>query len=155
MRWKIEENNEHSKDLLLPSSHPPAGKESVTAGEPLAAYAGMAALWTGFCRLDPRPDGDPAPLGPMIVDKLEAAVGGRAVALVPADDPRGTLRDDLVTVPLTESSLARWSSPRAPTTTTRSSPTTWSPRRIFSSATLTRSLRSSAWLRDVSSYWCT
>ncbi|MET8869648.1 methyltransferase domain-containing protein [Nonomuraea sp. NPDC004580] len=53
--------------LLLPASHPLAGKESVTAAdfadEPLVACAGMAALWTGFWRLDPRPNGDPALLG--------------------------------------------------------------------------------------------
>ncbi|MFB9471413.1 LysR family transcriptional regulator [Nonomuraea salmonea] len=94
--------------LLLPATHPLAGKESVTAAdfadEPLVACAGMAALWTGFWRLDPRPNGDPAPLGHMIVDtfedKLETVADGRAIALVPADDPRPALRDDLTTVPV-------------------------------------------------------
>ncbi len=92
--------------LLVPASHRLAGKESVTpddfADEPLVACAGMAAAWTGFWRLDPRPDGSPAPLGPQLVDtfedKLEAVADGRAVALVPADDRRGALRDDLATV---------------------------------------------------------
>lgn len=94
--------------LLVPSAHRLAGKESVTPGdfadEPLVACAGMAALWTGFWRLDPRPDGSPAPLGPMLVDtfedKLEVVADGRAIALVPADDRRATLRDDLATVPV-------------------------------------------------------
>lgn len=94
--------------LLVPASHRLAGKESVTpedfADEPLVACAGMAALWTGFWRLDPRPDGSPAPLGPLLVDtfedKLEVVADGRAVALVPADDRRCTLRDDLATVPV-------------------------------------------------------
>ncbi|GAA3598818.1 LysR family transcriptional regulator [Nonomuraea rosea] len=94
--------------LLVPASHPLAGKESVTAadfaGEPLVACAGMAGLWTEFWRLDPRPNGERAALGPMVVDtfedKLEAVADGRAIALVPADDPRATLRDDLVTIPV-------------------------------------------------------
>ncbi|MGW4794553.1 LysR family transcriptional regulator [Nonomuraea sp. NPDC004297] len=94
--------------LLVPAGHRLAGEKSVTAadfaGEPLVACAGMAALWTGFWRLDPRPDGAPAPLGPMIVDtfedKLEAVADGLAIALVPAGDTRAALRDDLVTVPV-------------------------------------------------------
>ncbi|AXL92905.1 LysR family transcriptional regulator [Streptomyces sp. CB09001] len=94
--------------LLVPAFHRLARKKSVTpddfTDEPLVACAGMAALWTGFWRLDPRPDGSPAPLGPMLVDtfedKLEVVADGRAVALVPADDRRCTLRDDLATVPV-------------------------------------------------------
>ncbi|MFD0058597.1 LysR family transcriptional regulator [Streptomyces sp. NPDC127168] len=94
--------------LLVPSFHRLAGKESTTpddfTDEPLVACAGMAALWTGFWRLDPRPDGSPAPLGPMLVDtfedKLEVVADGRAIALVPADDRRCTLRDDVVTIPV-------------------------------------------------------
>ncbi|GIM95373.1 LysR family transcriptional regulator [Paractinoplanes toevensis] len=94
--------------LLVPATHPLAGKEAVRprdfAGEPLVACAGLASLWTDFWRLDPRPDGRPAPLGPTLVetfeDKLEAVADGRAVALIPADDRRVSLRDDLVTVPV-------------------------------------------------------
>lgn len=94
--------------LLVPASHRLAGKESVTtgdiAGEPLVACAGMGAQWTAFWRLEPRPNGGRAPLGPTLVDtfedKLEAIADGRAVALVPADDRRFTLRQDLVTVPV-------------------------------------------------------
>ncbi|MBB6550977.1 LysR family transcriptional regulator [Nonomuraea rubra] len=94
--------------LLVPASHPLAGKESVSpddfAREPLVACAGMAAAWTGFWRLAPRPDGAPAPLGPMLADtfedKLEVVADGRAVAIVPAGDRRSTLRDDLVTIPV-------------------------------------------------------
>ncbi|MFF4472287.1 LysR family transcriptional regulator [Streptomyces sp. NPDC001599] len=94
--------------LLVPAFHRLARKKSVTpddfTDEPLVACAGMAALWTGFWRLDPRPDGSPAPLGPMLVDtfedKLEAVADGRAIALVPADDRRCTLRDDLATIPV-------------------------------------------------------
>ncbi|MEF3114967.1 LysR family transcriptional regulator [Streptomyces chrestomyceticus] len=96
------------RSLLVPASHRLAGKESVTpddfTDEPLVACAGMAALWTGFWRLDPRPDGSPAPLGPLLVDtfedKLEVVADGRAIALVPADDRRCALRHDLVTVPV-------------------------------------------------------
>jgi DNA-binding transcriptional LysR family regulator len=94
--------------LLVPAAHRLAGKESVSpadfADEPLVACAGMAAASTGFWRLEPRPNGDPAPLGPMLVDtfedKLEVVADGRAVAIVPAGDRRTTLRDDLATVPV-------------------------------------------------------
>ncbi|MFF0463855.1 LysR family transcriptional regulator [Streptomyces mexicanus] len=92
--------------LLVPTLHRLAGKKVVTpddfADEPLVACAGMAAHWTGFWRLDPRPDGTPAPTGPVLVDtfedKLEVVAAGQAVALAPADDPRCSLRDDLTTV---------------------------------------------------------
>ncbi|MGW3466081.1 LysR family transcriptional regulator, partial [Streptomyces olivaceoviridis] len=54
--------------------------------------------------LDPRPDGSPAPLGPLSVDtfedKLEAIADGRAIALVPADDRRWALRTDLAAIPV-------------------------------------------------------
>lgn len=94
--------------LLVPTSHRLAGKESVSpddfAHEPLVACAGMAAAWTEFWRLDPRPDGNPAPLGPLLVDtfedKLEVVADGRAIAIVPAEDRRSTLRDDLATIPI-------------------------------------------------------
>jgi DNA-binding transcriptional LysR family regulator len=94
--------------LLVPASHRLAGKESVSpddfADEPLVACAGMAAAWTDFWRLAPRPDSNPAPLGPMLVDtfedKLEVVADGRAIAIVPVDDRRSTLRDDLTTVPI-------------------------------------------------------
>ncbi|MFE7077323.1 LysR family transcriptional regulator [Streptomyces sp. NPDC057620] len=94
--------------LLVPASHRLAGKESVTPGdfteEPLVACGGMAALWTQFWRLDPRPDGSPAPLGPIpadtFEDKLEVVADGRAIALLPADDRRCTLRNDVVTIPV-------------------------------------------------------
>ncbi|WP_338598080.1 LysR family transcriptional regulator [Saccharopolyspora sp. SCSIO 74807] len=96
------------RSLLVPASHRLAERESVRpedfTDEPLVACAGMAAVWTGFWRLEPRPDGSPAPLGPMLVDtfedKLEVVADGRAVALVPANDRRCALRDDLATVPV-------------------------------------------------------
>ncbi|WP_129844234.1 LysR family transcriptional regulator [Streptomyces sp. RFCAC02] len=94
--------------LLVPADHPLAGRESVTPGDfgdaPLVACAGMAAVWNGFWRLEPRPDGGRAPLGPLLVDtfedKLEVVADGRAIAVVPAGDRRLTLRDDLTTVPI-------------------------------------------------------
>ncbi len=99
---------EEPRVLLVPASHRLAGKESITpddfAGEPLVACVGMAEAWNGFWRLEPRPGGDPAPLGPVVVDtfedKLELVADGRAIAVVPAYDRRCTLRDDLTTVPV-------------------------------------------------------
>ncbi|WP_246127774.1 LysR family transcriptional regulator [Amycolatopsis rhizosphaerae] len=94
--------------LLVPASHRLAGKESVSPGdfadEPLLSCAGMPPAWTGFWLLDPRPGQDPAPPAPMlggtIEDKIEAVADGRAVAVMPADDRRSTLRDDLATIPI-------------------------------------------------------
>lgn len=99
---------EEPRALLVPASHRLAGRESVGqddfADEPLVACAGMAAVWSGFWRLEPRPDGSPAPLGPLLVDtfedKLEVVADGRALAVVPAHDRRCALRDDLATVPV-------------------------------------------------------
>jgi len=92
--------------LLVPASHPLAGKGRVTpadiAAEPLVGCTGMGAPWTSFWRLEPRPDGAPAPVGPALADtyedKLEAIADGTAIAVVPAGDRRHTLRPGLVTV---------------------------------------------------------
>ncbi|MEU8612791.1 LysR family transcriptional regulator [Actinoplanes sp. NPDC048791] len=97
---------EEPRVLVLPASHRLAGKEIVTLAdftdEPMVACAGAPATWTGFWRLEPRPDGGGAPLAVMpadtIEDKLEAVADGQAVALIAANDPRVTARDDLVTV---------------------------------------------------------
>ncbi|RSN19893.1 LysR family transcriptional regulator [Amycolatopsis sp. WAC 01416] len=94
--------------LLVTSSHRLAGKESVSAAdiaaEPLVGCTGMGSDWTSFWRLEPRPDDEPAPLGPTVAetydDKLEAIVEGTAIAVIPAHDRRFTLRPDLVTVPI-------------------------------------------------------
>ncbi|WJK32938.1 LysR family transcriptional regulator [Solwaraspora sp. WMMA2065] len=96
--------------LVVPAAHRLAGKESVTAAdiaaEPLVGCTGMGADWTGFWRLEPRPDGSPAQLGPTLADtyddKLEAIADGSAIAVVPANDRRFSLRPDLVTVAIHE-----------------------------------------------------
>ncbi|PZG43672.1 hypothetical protein C1I98_18115 [Spongiactinospora gelatinilytica] len=91
-----------------PATHRLAGKKSITpedfAGEALVPCTGATAAWSGFWRLEPRPGGRPAPLGPLVVDtfedKLELIADGAAVAVLPAGDRRGTLRDDLAVVPI-------------------------------------------------------
>ncbi len=62
--------------LLVPLDHRLAGKESVTLGdiadEPIPRLPDPA--WNAYWRIDPRPDGSPAPDGPFveaIEDKLE------------------------------------------------------------------------------------
>jgi DNA-binding transcriptional LysR family regulator len=97
--------HDEPRALLVPVFHRLAGKESVTPGdfadEPLVVGAGTAAVRTACLRLAPRPDGSPAPLlVDTCEDELEAVAAGRAVALVPAGALRGSLRDDLVTVPV-------------------------------------------------------
>lgn len=91
--------------LLMPTTHRLAGRESVTlddfADEPLIRYPDPA--YDAFWRLDPRPDGRPAPDGPLVAahaDKLESIAGGQAIALAPAADGNSTPRHDLTTVPV-------------------------------------------------------
>ena len=91
--------------LLVPRDHRLAGKESVTlediADEPLPRAADPA--WDAFWRVDPRPDGSPAPGGPLIEtveDKLELVAGGQAVAIVPGGPGYLGLRSDLTAIPL-------------------------------------------------------
>ena len=91
--------------LLVSLDHRLAGKESVTvddiAGEPLPRVSDPG--WNAFWRIDPRPDGSPAPGGPLIEtveDKFELIAGGQAVAIVPAGEHAKSPRPDLTMVPL-------------------------------------------------------
>lgn len=91
--------------LLMPLDHRLAGKEYVTlddiADEPLPRVLDPA--WNAFWRIDPRPDGRPAPDGPLVTDlqdKLEYIASGQAVAIVSASLPATAIRPDLTTVPL-------------------------------------------------------
>jgi DNA-binding transcriptional LysR family regulator len=91
--------------LLVPLDHRLAGKESVTvddiAGEPIPRMPDPA--WNAYWRIDPRPDGSPAPDGPLvgaIEDKNELIAAGQAVAIVPGGFPAGSIRPDLTTIPL-------------------------------------------------------
>jgi DNA-binding transcriptional LysR family regulator len=93
------------RELLIPPDHRLAGKESVTlddiAGEPMPRLSDPA--WNAYWRIDPRPDGSPAPDGPLVndvEDKLELIAAGQAVAIVSAGLRAGILRPDLTTVPL-------------------------------------------------------
>ncbi|MGP3971643.1 LysR family transcriptional regulator [Streptomyces sp. 6N223] len=92
--------------LLVPVDHRLAGKESVTlddiADEPLPRMP-SAPDWDAFWRIDPRPDGRPAPDGPVIdavEDKFEVVADGQAVAIVSAGLRADRLRPDVTTVPL-------------------------------------------------------
>jgi DNA-binding transcriptional LysR family regulator len=91
--------------LLVPRDHRLAGKESVTlddiAGEPIPKMPDP--LWNAFWRVDPRPDGTPAPDGPLVAaieDKNELIASGQAVAIIPGGIPGGGIRPDLTTIPL-------------------------------------------------------
>jgi len=91
--------------LLIPLEHRLAGKESVTlqdiADEPMPRLPDAA--WNAYWRIDPRPDGSPAPGGPLveaIEDKIELIAAGQAVAIIPAGVRTVSPRPDLTTVPL-------------------------------------------------------
>ena len=93
--------------LLVPLDHRLAGKESVTvddiADEPVPQIPGADPAWAAFWRIDPRPDGRPAPGGPVIralEDKFEFVADGRAVAIVAGVRPGQTVRPDIVAIPL-------------------------------------------------------
>lgn len=92
--------------LVVPVDHRLAGKESVTvddiADEPLPRVRDSDPAWSAFWRLEPRPDGRPAPDGPVIEaldDKFEVIAAGQAVA-ISVGVSGGSLRPDLTTVPL-------------------------------------------------------
>ena len=91
--------------LMVPLDHRLAGKESVTlddiADEPIPKLPDPA--WNAYWRIDPRPDGSPAPDGPLVAaieDKNELIAAGDAVAIIPGGLPAGTIRPDLTTIPL-------------------------------------------------------
>jgi len=93
------------RELLVPLDHRLAGKESTTlddiADEPIPRLPDAA--WNAFWRIDPRPDGSPAPDGPLveaIEDKNELVAAGQAVAIIPAGLGTGSKRPDLTTIPL-------------------------------------------------------
>jgi DNA-binding transcriptional LysR family regulator len=96
---------EEPRVLMVPAVHRLAGRTSVTladfADEALVRYTDP--VYDAFWRLTPRPDGRPAPDGPLVeavADKLELIAGGEALALAPAGDQHTPLRRDLTTVPV-------------------------------------------------------
>jgi len=91
--------------LVVSVDHRLAGKESVTlddiAGEPMPRLPDP--VWNAYWRIDPRPDGNPAPDGPLVEaleDKNELIASGQAVAIIPGGLHTGRLRPDLTTIPL-------------------------------------------------------
>lgn len=93
--------------LVIPLGHRLAGKESVTlddiADEPLPRVRNSDPVWSAYWRIDPRPDGRPAPDGPLIEaleDKFEIVAAGQAVAISAGGRGGSSLRPDLTTVPL-------------------------------------------------------
>ena len=91
--------------LMVPADHRLAGKESVTlddiADEPIPRMPDPA--WNAYWRIDPRPDGRPAPDGPLVEaheDKNELIASGQAVAIIPGGVLTGSPRPDLTVIPL-------------------------------------------------------
>ncbi|MDT0269223.1 LysR family transcriptional regulator [Streptomyces sp. DSM 44915] len=93
--------------LVVPREHRLAGKESVTvddvADEPIPRVRQSDPLLNAYWRLDPRPDGRPAPDGPLVEaleDKHELIAAGQAVAIGPPLDHATGLHPGLTTIPL-------------------------------------------------------
>ena len=91
--------------LLVPRDDRLAGKESVTlddiAGKPMPRLADS--MRNVYWRVDPRPDGTPAPGGPFVnalEDKLEVIAAGQAVAIVSAGLRAEGMHPDLIAIPL-------------------------------------------------------
>ncbi|GAA2871193.1 LysR family transcriptional regulator [Nonomuraea rubra] len=92
--------------LMVALDHRLAGRESVTlddiADEPLPRLAEPDPAWEAFWRIDPRPDGSPAPDGPVIEsveDKFELIATGEAVA-IGASPHLARFRPDITAIPL-------------------------------------------------------
>ena len=92
--------------VIVPLDHRLAGKESVTlddiADEPLPRLRESDPAWSAYWRIDPRPDGRPAPDGPIIdalEDKFELVASGQAVT-ISAGFNISSLRPDLTSIPL-------------------------------------------------------
>lgn len=92
--------------LIVPLDHRLAGKESVTlddiADEPMPRMRESDPEWSAYWRIDPRPDGRPAPDGPVIdalEDKFELVASGQAV-VISAGHAISALRPDLTAIPL-------------------------------------------------------
>jgi DNA-binding transcriptional LysR family regulator len=92
--------------VIVPPDHRLAGKEHVTlddiADEPMPRLRESDPAWSAYWRIDPRPDGRPAPDGPIIdtlEDKFELVASGQAV-IISAGRNISALRPDLTAIPL-------------------------------------------------------
>jgi DNA-binding transcriptional LysR family regulator len=92
--------------VILPLGHRLAGKEYVTlddiADEPMPRLRESDPAWSAYWLIDPRPDGRPAPDGPVIddlEDKFELVAAGQAIVISAGHTTRSP-RPDLTTVPL-------------------------------------------------------
>nr|WP_203217825.1 hypothetical protein [Nocardia terpenica] len=80
---------------------PRAEEIAAVVDEPLPQVRGSDPAWSAFWRIEPRPDGKPAPLGP-VIDALEGefelVAAGQVVAI--SAGRRSELRPDLIAIPL-------------------------------------------------------
>ncbi len=92
--------------VLLPVDHRLAHKDFLTlddiADEPIPRLRRSNPAWSAYWRMDPRPDGRPAPDGPIIdalEDKLEVVAAGEAIVIT-AGGQFPALRPDVIALPL-------------------------------------------------------
>ena len=96
---------EEPRVLLVARDHRLAGRPYLTlddiADEPMPRWRDPD--WSAFWRIDPRPDGRPAPDGPVVDtldEKFDLIASGELVVIVAAGLRASSLRPDLATVPL-------------------------------------------------------
>ncbi|GAA2077736.1 LysR substrate-binding domain-containing protein [Streptomyces albiaxialis] len=107
-RLRLTELWSEPRVLVVSTEHRLAGKESVTVDdlgdEALPRCPSAVPEWSDFTRLEPRPDGVPAPSAPSdyeaFEDKLDLVAEERTVLILAAGDRRPRLRPGLTTVPI-------------------------------------------------------
>jgi DNA-binding transcriptional LysR family regulator len=96
-RFRVEALYEEPRVLVVPASHPFAGKEHVALDDlgdtELVACTSSATIWGSSAGAQPGAEDS-------YEDKLELVADGHGVAILPAGDRRPTLREDLATIPL-------------------------------------------------------
>lgn len=102
---EIEVIYQEPRALLLSREHRLASRDDVELADIADEIMPRVSdpVWDAFWRIDPRPDGRPAPDGPVLddaADLFDYLTAGDAVLIVPADSRVPDLQPELTTIPL-------------------------------------------------------